>query len=182
MGAGMYEVRSSVFSAIFADNDKTFLRHFKKGVVVYKRNIFKKKMRVICLDRKIDLYNCTYVLYTNKPLHLLNFNRTSHYKKSTFFLTPRIDLVTQNIMSPKYLKHIYLYTMFFRTVNTRSTWIKCTYCIYIIHITHIVRYLLNFDNFFFFVDSPERIHPRSAEMMVKQACDRQTYSRLYYYI
>lgn len=53
-------------------------------------------------------------------LHLLNFNSTAHCKKLTFFLTPRIDLVTQNIMFPKYLihiTHIFIYN-FFRTVNT----------------------------------------------------------------
>lgn len=46
--------------------------------------------------------------------------------------------------------------------------------LYIIHITHIERHLLDFDIFyeFFFLDSLGRIHPKSAEMMVNQACDR----------
>jgi len=42
MSVGTYtEVRSSVFSVISGDNKETF-GPFKKGVVMYKRNIFKK--------------------------------------------------------------------------------------------------------------------------------------------
>lgn len=64
MSARTYiEVRSSVFSAISGDNKKTF-KAFKKELTCIKET-FKKKLRVICLDRKIVLYNCIYILYTN---------------------------------------------------------------------------------------------------------------------